>query len=54
MPCNCGRSGRAGRSTTVYRLVLPDGVTRQYPTRQEADSANKRAGGGGSITAVRQ
>ncbi|MEU5809287.1 MULTISPECIES: DUF7196 family protein [unclassified Streptomyces] len=50
MACNCGR---AGRSTLVYRLTLPNGVTRDYPTRQEADAANKRAGGGGSITAVR-
>ncbi|MEU2979472.1 DUF7196 family protein [Streptomyces hirsutus] len=49
MACNCGR---AGRSTIVYRLVLPDGVTREYPTRREADAANKRAGGRGSITAV--
>lgn len=51
MACNCER---AARSTLVYRLTLPNGVTRQYPTRQEADAANKRAGGHGSITAVRQ
>ncbi len=50
-PCNCGR---AVRSVIVYRLALPDGVTREYPTRREADAANKRAGGHGSITAVRR
>ncbi|MEV6619082.1 hypothetical protein AB0N31_35565 [Streptomyces sp. NPDC051051] len=51
MACNCGRTDR---STIVYRLVLPGGVTREYPTRREADAANKRAGGGGSVTAVRR
>ncbi|MFI2292495.1 hypothetical protein [Streptomyces niveus] len=51
MACNCGR---AVRSTIVYRLALPNGVTRQYLTRREADDANRRAGGRGSITAVRQ
>lgn len=51
MACNCGRTGR---STLVYRLVLPDGGTRDYLTRQEADAANNRAGGRGSITAVRK
>ncbi|WP_324785264.1 DUF7196 family protein [Streptomyces sp. H51] len=51
MACNCGGGGR---STIVYRLVLPNGVTREYPTRSEADAANKRAGGRGSITAVRR
>ncbi|MFE3636601.1 hypothetical protein [Streptomyces sp. NPDC059168] len=50
-PCNCGR---VGRSVIVYRLVLPNGVTREYPTRREADAANARSGGHGSITAVRR
>ncbi|GAB2964116.1 hypothetical protein GCM10027075_74560 [Streptomyces heilongjiangensis] len=50
-PCNCGR---VGRSEIVYRLVLPNGVTRDYPTRREADAANNRAGGRGSITAIRR
>ncbi|MDX3099055.1 hypothetical protein PV417_31900 [Streptomyces sp. ME19-03-3] len=64
MGCNCGRGERprgpaAGsavgpgrRAGTVYRLTLPTGVVRDYPTLQEADAANKRAGSGGSIAVL--
>ncbi|WP_431952351.1 DUF7196 family protein [Actinacidiphila sp. bgisy167] len=60
MGCNCGRGERprgpaavpGRRAGTVYRLTLPTGVVRDYPTLQEADAANKRAGSGGSIVVV--
>ncbi|MFF3763672.1 hypothetical protein ACFYYR_06225 [Streptomyces sp. NPDC001922] len=52
MGCNCG--GGARRTVTVYRLVLPNGVIRQYRTWQEADAANKREGGVGTITVVNE
>ncbi|GAA2637081.1 DUF7196 family protein [Streptomyces axinellae] len=51
MGCNCG--GRARRTVTVYRLILPNGVTRDYPTRREAEAARAR-NGGGTIVAVNQ
>jgi hypothetical protein len=34
----------------IYQLNLPDGTIRRYFTYQEADAANKRAGGIGTIT----
>ncbi|GHJ36615.1 hypothetical protein [Streptomyces sp. TS71-3] len=43
MGCNCG-GGARGRAT-IYRLVLPNGVMRDYPTRQEAEAARQRSGG---------
>lgn len=52
MGCNCG--GRARRTVTVYRLVLPNGAIREYRTWQEADAANKREGGRGTIIVVNQ
>ncbi|MFB7666460.1 hypothetical protein ACFC1R_21320 [Kitasatospora sp. NPDC056138] len=48
MGCTCGATPRP--PVTVYRLTLPNGSTRQYTTRQEAEAANKRAGGDGTIT----
>ncbi|MBE9499392.1 DUF7196 family protein [Streptomyces qinglanensis] len=51
MGCNCG--GRARRTVTVYRLILPKGVTRDYRTRREAEAARAR-NGGGTIVAVNQ
>ncbi|MGY4969844.1 DUF7196 family protein [Streptomyces nigrescens] len=47
---------RRGNSSTVigYQLNLPDGTLRQYVTCQEAEAANQRAGGTGSITIVMQ
>jgi len=50
MGCNCG--GRARRTVTVYRLVLPNGATRDYATLREADAAKKRTGSTGRIVAV--
>ncbi|MET7684869.1 hypothetical protein [Streptomyces sp. NPDC005423] len=44
MGCNCG--GRARRTVPVYRLILPNGVTRDYATHQEAEAARRRHGGG--------
>ncbi|MBB4891873.1 hypothetical protein FHS39_000873 [Streptomyces olivoverticillatus] len=35
-------------------MNLPDGTSRQYVTYQEAEAANQRAGGTGSITIVMQ
>jgi hypothetical protein len=52
MGCNCG--GSAGQATTIYQLNLPDGTVRQYYTWQEADAANKRAGGIGTIFIINQ
>ncbi|MGW1132280.1 DUF7196 family protein [Streptomyces griseoluteus] len=46
--CNCGGTPRS--TVTVYRLTLPNGVSRDYTTLQEAEAANRRAGGGGSIS----
>lgn len=53
MGCNCGGGG-ARRTVTVYRLILPNGVTRDYVTLQEANAANSRAGGTGTIVVVNQ
>ncbi|GGO90042.1 DUF7196 family protein [Wenjunlia tyrosinilytica] len=50
MGCNCG--GGARRTVTVYQLTMPNGSARQYHTRQEADAANARAGGTGTVTVV--
>ncbi|MFC9608824.1 hypothetical protein ACFTTN_36055 [Streptomyces niveus] len=50
MGCNCG--ARAGRGAAIYRLVLPNGVMRDYPTRQEAEAARRR--GGGTVIVVNQ
>ena len=51
MGCNCG--GRGPRTVTLYRLILPNGVTLDYPTRQEAEAARQR-NGGGTIVVVNQ
>ncbi|NLU74452.1 hypothetical protein HCC61_17500 [Streptomyces sp. HNM0575] len=51
MGCNCGGRGPR-RTVTVYRLILPNGVTRDYVTLQEADAANRREGGRGTVVAV--
>lgn len=47
---------RRGNPSDVigYQLNLPDGTNRQYVTYQEAEAANQRAGGTGSITIVMQ
>ncbi|MES4890089.1 hypothetical protein [Streptomyces sp. NPDC096012] len=47
MACNCGGTPRS--TMTVYRLTLPNGVSREFVTLQEAEAANRRAGGGGTI-----
>lgn len=52
MGCNCG--GRSRRTVTVYRLILPNGGTRDYATLQEAHAAKRRLGNGGRIVAVNQ
>ncbi|MFH8679640.1 hypothetical protein [Streptomyces lydicus] len=52
MGCNCG--GGARPNATVYQLHLPDGTVRQYYTWQEADAANKRVGGSGTIHIIHQ
>lgn len=52
MGCNCG--GRSRRTVTVYRLILPNGGTRDYATLQEAHAAKRRMGNGGRIVAVNQ
>ncbi|MFI9258456.1 hypothetical protein ACIGT4_12170 [Streptomyces sioyaensis] len=52
MGCNCG--GGARPTVTVYQLNLPDGTARQFYTWQEAEAANQRAGGVGSIIVINQ
>ncbi|MFI1156779.1 hypothetical protein [Streptomyces sioyaensis] len=52
MGCNCG--GDARPTVTVYQLNLPDGTARQFYTWQEAEAANQRAGGVGSIVIINQ
>lgn len=52
MPCNCGQN--SPQPTIIYQLALPDGVIRQYITYQEAEAANQRAGGTGTITITSQ
>ncbi|MFI8854634.1 hypothetical protein [Streptomyces sp. 891-h] len=52
MPCNCG--GGTPQTVILYQLNLPDGTIRRYVTYQEAEAANQRAGGVGTITAVTQ
>lgn len=52
MACNCG--GGARPTAVIYQLNLPDGTVRQYHTRQEADAANLRAGGFGTILVINQ
>ncbi|MET8947487.1 hypothetical protein ABZX30_29080 [Streptomyces sp. NPDC004542] len=52
MGCNCGGQAHARGAITVYRLTTPDGTQRDYVTSQEADAANRRTGGGGTITIV--
>ncbi|MCH6159902.1 DUF7196 family protein [Streptomyces marispadix] len=42
------------RAAVRYRLTLPNGVARDYVTAHEANAANRRAGGQGTITAVNQ
>ncbi|MGW2403657.1 DUF7196 family protein [Streptomyces sp. NPDC001739] len=49
MACNCGGTSP---QPAIYRLHLPDGTVRDYFTYQEADAANKRAGGIGTISMV--
>ncbi|MGX1850265.1 hypothetical protein OIU91_29600 [Streptomyces sp. NBC_01456] len=51
MGCNCGGDRQ---SITVYQLFLPDGTVRQFPTRQEAEAANQRAGGVGTVVTIGQ
>ncbi|MFE6738772.1 DUF7196 family protein [Streptomyces tubercidicus] len=48
MPCNCG--GAPPQRVIIYQLNLPDGTFREYFTQREADAANERAGGIGTIT----
>ncbi|MFE1172377.1 hypothetical protein [Streptomyces sp. NPDC058773] len=52
MGCNCG--GGARRTVTLYQLTLPDGTVRHYYTWQEAEAANQRAGGTGTILIIQQ
>lgn len=52
MPCNCG--GGTPQTIVGYQLNLPDGTIRRYVTYQEAEAANQRAGGTGSITLLTQ
>ncbi|MFD8725387.1 hypothetical protein ACFV2H_47485 [Streptomyces sp. NPDC059629] len=52
MGCNCGGHTHARRTTTVYRLTMPDGTHRDYLTSQEADAGNRRTGSSGTITVV--
>ncbi|WP_455908586.1 DUF7196 family protein [Streptomyces lydicus] len=52
MPCNCG--GGTPQTVVVYQLNLPDGRIYRYFTYQEADAANQRAGGTGTITTTTQ
>ncbi|WP_198944746.1 DUF7196 family protein [Streptomyces sp. CB03578] len=52
MACNCGGATRP--TVIIYQLNLPDGSVRQYHTWQEADSANQRVGGLGTILVINQ
>ncbi|WP_455908487.1 DUF7196 family protein [Streptomyces lydicus] len=52
MPCNCG--GGTPQTVVVYQLNLPDGRIYRYFAYQEADAANQRAGGIGTITTTTQ
>ncbi|WP_432141668.1 DUF7196 family protein [Streptomyces sp. bgisy084] len=52
MGCNCGGGARTG--VTLYQLTLPDGTVRLFYTWQEAEAANQRAGGIGTITVITQ
>ncbi|WP_421111601.1 DUF7196 family protein [Streptomyces sp. NEAU-S77] len=52
MACNCG--GGPPQTVVIYQLTLPDGTVRQYITYQEAEAANQRAGGIGTISTVVQ
>ncbi|WP_329179230.1 hypothetical protein OG754_33740 [Streptomyces decoyicus] len=52
MPCNCG--GGVPQTIVGYQLTLPDGTIRHYVTYQEAEAANQRAGGTGTITLLTQ
>lgn len=52
MGCNCG--GGARRGVTIYQLTLPDGTVRQYYTWQEAEAANQRVYGIGTILIIQQ
>ncbi|MFI9081399.1 hypothetical protein ACIGW8_33895 [Streptomyces sioyaensis] len=57
MGCNCGGGAPQAvtpQAVTVFQLVLPDGSVRVYYTWQEADAANQRAGGVGTIVPVNQ
>ncbi|MEV6567601.1 DUF7196 family protein [Streptomyces kronopolitis] len=51
MGCNCGGDRQA---ITVYQVFLPDGTVLQFPTWQEAEAANQRAGGAGTVVAIGQ
>ncbi len=46
----------AGSASDIvgYQLTLPDGTIRHYVTYQEAEAANQRAGGTGTITLLTQ
>ncbi|MFD0163914.1 hypothetical protein ACFVJH_07135 [Streptomyces decoyicus] len=60
MPCNCGGGvpqtivGGVPQTIVGYQLNLPDGTIRHYVTYQEAEAANQRAGGTGTITLLTQ
>ncbi|QZY21043.1 DUF7196 family protein [Streptomyces decoyicus] len=53
-PCHAIAAGGSPQTVVGYRWDLPDGTIRQYVTYQEAEAANQRAGGTGSITIVMQ
>ncbi|GIE28969.1 hypothetical protein Ait01nite_020140 [Actinoplanes italicus] len=53
MGCGCGQK----RRTTVYVLSFEDGSGRassEHATRTDADVANARAGGGGTVRPVQR
>ena len=52
MGCNCGGAARAPQRAVVYRLILPNGVVRDYVTVHEANAANSRAGNTGTVVPV--
>ena len=48
MGCGCNKK-RRGTSVTSYQLTMPDGSTSTHTTRLDAQTANVKGGGGGSV-----
>jgi hypothetical protein len=49
--CNCGKTKT--KTAQGWRLILPDGTTSTHGSRLEAEAANVKAGGGGTVGRVR-